>query len=278
MGGTRNKLRPASEALLAALLAVGCFGDDTTSAGSGAGGAVGREGTTSGGVSGSVGAAGTAGTSGTGGTSDTGGTTLDAGEPCVIGTEPKPTSLPFAVDQFFTASGWMQALLIHQDTSCAYPPSGGDAGSPAVEAGTDASLADVGASPTRVPLPGSHCWTITYTPATPSDWAGVDWQFPANNWGTSDGLVIPPGATTVSFVAWGDVGGERVSFNVGYGPSSNDHFGASLSDRFLTTTPTAYAIDITGIAYTCSSVRMGFGWISAGGATMTFHVADIRWE
>lgn len=82
----------------------------------------------------------------------------------------------------------------------------------------------------------------------------------------------------MSFVAWGDVGGERVSFNVGYGPSSTDGFGVSLADSLLTTTPTAYAIDITGIAYTCSCVRMGFGWISAGGATITFHVADVRWE
>ena len=55
--------------------------------------------------------------------------------------------------------------------------------------------------------------------ATDGNWAGVDWQYPFNNWGSGDGLVIPAGATQVSFVAWGDVG-RKVSFNVGYGPTS----------------------------------------------------------
>jgi hypothetical protein len=175
--------------------------------------------------------------------------------------------LPFAVDQFFIASGWMQATLIHQDTTCTYPPTGGADASTSVDASPDVSS-----------TPGSKCWTITYTPVTAADWAGVDWQFPANNWGTGDGLVIPAGATKVTFVAWGDVGGEKVSFNVGYGPASTDGFGATLPDKLLTTTPTTYSIDITGIMYTCTSVRMGFGWIAAGGATITFHIADMRWE
>jgi hypothetical protein len=129
-----------------------------------------------------------------------------------------------------------------------------------------------------LPLPDSKCWTITYTPTGPGDWAGVDWQYPTNNWGSGDGLVIPAGATQVSFVAWGDVGGEKVSFNVGYGSGSSDQFGVSSGDRFLTTEPLRFSIDLSGIAYTCSSVRMGFGWVAAGGTTFTFHVADVRWE
>jgi hypothetical protein len=206
-------------------------------------------------------------------------------------------SLPFAVDRYFIASGWMQPDLIHQDTTCAFPvpyvppaddggPSegGADAGVADVSV-TDASVTDAGApADAAMPprdasvLPGSKCWTITYTPLTPADWAGVDWQYPVNNWGASDGLVIPPGATKVTLVAWGDVGGEKVSFNVGYGPNSTDTFGAGLADQFLTTTPTKYSIDLGGVAYTCPSVRMGFGWVAGGGTQITFHIADIRWE
>jgi hypothetical protein len=178
----------------------------------------------------------------------------------------------------------MQAPLIQQGTGCSYPPSA-DAGSSVADAAADgdatpgdAAGARPDAAPLRAPLSGSKCWTITYTPVTSTDWAGVDWQYPANNWGAIDGLVIPAGAKKVSLVAWGEAGGEKVSFNVGYGAASNDRFTVSSGDRFLTTTPTVYAVDVTGIPYTCSSVRMGFGWIAAGGTTITFHLADIRWE
>src|SRR6185436_4410367 len=91
------------------------------------------------------------------------------------------------------------------------------------------------ASDASPPLADAKCWTVTYTPTGPGDWAGGDWQYPVNNWGDGAGLVIPAGATQVSLVAWGDAGGEKVSFNVGYGPSSNDRFGATTGDRFLTT-------------------------------------------
>jgi len=235
----------------------------TSSGSSGAGGSS----SATGGAAGAevAGAGGWAGEGGDGGSSGAGGTPEDAGDPCVVGTG--PTQLPFAVDKYFIASGWMQASLIHQDTSCTYPsPPIADGGSSWDEGGVDAR-----------PLPDSKCWTITYTPTGPSDWAGVDWQYPANNWGTADGLVIPPGATRVTFVAWGDAGGEKVSFNVGYGPTSTDRFGASAADRLLTTLPTPFSIDVAGI-YTCHSVRMGFGWIAGGGTTITFHIADIRWE
>jgi hypothetical protein len=195
---------------------------------------------------------------------------VDAGDICINGLG--PSQLPFAVDKYFVASGWMQPALIHQDTSCTYPPTQvGDGSAPPGDAAVDAA-------PGVPPFPDTKCWTVTYTPTAPSDWAGVDWQFPFNNWGLTVGLVIPPGATKVSFVAWGDVGGETVSFNVGYGPGSTDQFGVSTGNRLLTTDPTPYSIDITGIAYTCHSVRMGFGWIAGGGTAITFHIANMRWE
>jgi hypothetical protein len=173
----------------------------------------------------------------------------------------------------------MQPALIHQDTTCTYPPTAtGDGGPLAADASLDQSAPVAAATDAAPPLADSKCWTVTYTPTGPGDWAGVDWQYPGNNWGGSNGLVIPAGATRVTFVAWGDVGTEKVSFNVGYGLGSPDGFGASAPDRYLTTVPTPYSIDITGVTYTCSSVRMGFGWVAGGGTAQTFHIADIRWE
>jgi hypothetical protein len=262
--------------------ASGRGGEAGTGGASGGDGASGSGGTaTTGGASGGDGASGSTGTSGAAGTSGAGGTSGASGaggasgadassgidtsdaQPCVIGTG-GPSSLPFAVDQYFVASGWMQATLIGQDATCTYPPPG-DAG----------SRGDGGTLP---PLPGSKCWTITYTPTAPTDWAGVDWQYPINNWGASPGLVIPPGAARVSLVAWGDTGSEIVSFNVGYGPATSDTFSASLNNQVLSTSPTRFAVDMSGIAYTCNSVRMGFGWVASGGTAMTFHLADLRWE
>jgi len=276
----------------------GASGTSGTGGSSGVDGAAGRGGSAgtagAGGAAGAGGSSGTAGTadggsagasgsSGTGGTSTTDGSTVDAppgidtfdgAQPCVTGTG--PTSLPFAVDQYFVASGWMQAPLIRQDATCTYPVTadGGRDGSSDADAATDVPN-DRG---TAAPLPGSKCWTVTYTPTASTDWAGVDWQFPTNNWGSSPGLVIPPGAARVSVVAWGETGNERVTFQAGYGATSTDRFGASLADQTLTTSPTTYGVDLSGIAYTCNSVRMGFGWTAAGGAAMTFHIADIRWE
>jgi len=314
----KEKLRSISEVVFASMALAGCFSDETparpttgaggaggatsatstsstsattaatTTATTGAGGATtGAGGATTGAGGATTGSAGT--TTGTGGDPTTGaagstgaggaGTGGSGGTPCVVPGGNAPAKLPFAVDQFFIASGWMQATLIHQDTTCTYPPPpGGGSSDAGADASVDASMiVDAGASDATA-FPGSKCWTITYTPLLPSDWAGVDWQFPANNWGDSDGLVIPDGATKVTFSAWGDAGGEKVSFNVGYGAASKDGFGATLPDKILTTTAQTFSIDITGVKYTCTSVRMGFGWIAAGGTTVTFHIANMRWE
>ena len=301
-----NKLRLCSDAFWVALAVTGCTvnngsGSDPTTGAAGTAGSTGGVSSTTGGPMGTGGAPGAggspvadaanggggssnAGAAGSGGDVGTGGSLgggLDAGDPCVVGTG--PPQLPFAVDKYFVASGWMQPALIHQDTTCAYPPvpapasDGGAASDAAVDAApaSDGGAARSDAAP---PFPDTKCWTVTYTPMLASDWAGVDWQFPVNNWGTGDGLVIPPGATKVSLVAWGDVGNEKVSFNVGYGAGSTDRFGATSGDRFLTTDPTPISIDMTGIAYTCHGVRMGFGWIAAGGTAITFHFANVRWE
>ena len=262
---------------------------DAGTGGGGSGGVSGSGGT--GGASGTGGSGGASGSggAGTGGASGTGGTGgIDAATepvPCVQGTG--PTSLPFAVDEFFTASGWMGDIAaIHMEATCGPSSDAGDAGSSDArppEAGpADVSMSDGSARDGGMRIPTAKCWTVTYT-STPSEagvmgWAGVDWQFPANNWGTLNGRVIPRGATRVRVTAWGAAGGEVVSFNVGYGFVSPDLFGVTLANQILTTTPTTYDLDLTGIDYTCPSVRMGFGWTVAGTTPVKFYIDHIEWR
>jgi hypothetical protein len=215
---------------------------------------------------------------------------------CVQGTG--PPALPFAVDDFFLPTGWMGDIgAIRMDsTSCGATTDAGTSDARAPDApssdatssdapSSDATSSDTGAPEAAAPdggprIPTAKCWSIWYTPTADGGqgWAGVDWQFPGNNWGTMNGRVIPRGAKSVHFLAWGAVGGEVVSFNVGYGFTSPDLFGMTLANAVLTTTPTAYDIDLTGIDYTCPSVRMGFGWTTAGTVPVAFHIDGIEWQ
>jgi hypothetical protein len=198
----------------------------------------------------------------TGSTADADGTAGDDGAAdsanCVKGGT-GPTALPFAVDEFFYPGGIMgNTAAIKFTFTCANPPDAGTA------------------------LPKAKCYDITFTPNPDagSGWGGVDWQYPRGNWGAGAGLTIPAGATSVQFVAWGSAGGEVVTFTVGY--PAEDGFQKTLAAQVLTTTPTTYSIDIIGTEYTCSTVRMGFGWIveplANGNAAIGFHIADIRWK
>jgi hypothetical protein len=222
----------------------------------------------------------------------------DAASSCVIGGA-GPASLPFHVDQYFISSGWEQAQYIQAGPACTRPSGGsvdaggggsvsdgGDGGSVSdrgdggsVSDGGDGSSVSDGGDDSSVADAGTEkCWTWTYAPGGLSTWAGVDWQYPVNNWGTAPGLAIPAGATAVTFYAWGATGTEIVTFNVGYGPTSTDVFGASLANQHLTTTPTQYSISLTGDDYVCNSARMGFGWTAAGATSETFYIDSITWQ
>ncbi len=209
----------------------------------------------------------------------------DAALPCVFGF-PGPTSLPFHVDQYFVSSGWEQPQYIQAGPPCTRPASATvDAGTDGSvsDGGEDASVSDGGASGdddagSAEDAGISKCWSWTYSPGGLTVWAGVDWQYPLNNWGTQPGLAGPPGATAVTFYAWGLTGTEIVTFNVGYGASSTDVFGGSLPNQQLTRTPTLYTIPLTGDNYVCNSARMGFGWTALGPSSETFFIDSITWQ
>jgi hypothetical protein len=140
--------------------------------------------------------------------------------------------LPLAVDEWFSPSGYMgdgEDGLI-EDTACAV----------------------------RKPDALGRCHRFVWTRGA-KGWAGVFWQFPDGNWGTADGLAMPNDATVVRFDAWGDAGGEVVTFGVGMGDV--DGFGKELMNIELTTEVTEYTIELSDIEYT--RIVGGFVWTSS---------------
>jgi len=183
--------------------------------------------------------------------------------------------LPIVVDDLFAASGFM-----------------GDGANPGAivlaNAPTDC--------PARAPgNPVGKCSKFTYTPVNagnpqafmPAGWGGVYWQAPANNWGTLPGQHIEAGATKVTFYAAGAKGGEVVSFIAGgiMGTAYQDPPKVELGNQVLTTTMTAYSIDLTGLTY--EGIIGGFGWTieAKAGADaglfdptpVSFYVDGIQW-
>lgn len=164
---------------------------------------------------------------------------------------PNGVLLPLAVDDYFIPSGYMgdgETGGIARAETCASPRPGDARG---------------------------LCHEFTWTPGA-LGWAGVFWQFPEGNWGAQPGLAIEPGATGVSFWAWGAEGGELVTFLAGM--SDVDGFSQELFDVALTTTPTRYTIALGGVAY--ADVTGGFAWVAntALGADSRFYLDDLQWH
>jgi hypothetical protein len=193
---------------------------------------------------------------------------------------PNTDTLPFAVDNAYATSGYegdavnAQAIALDGDTTCG---------------GNRSGLNPLG-----------NCHTVLYAPlvqgqtigagGTAQGWAGVAWQYPADNWGTGPGYAIPPGAKTVTFAARGAAGGEVVSFwigGTGDGTAERVLCSDPLSvhvDVTLTSKWTRHAIPLSG-PY-APAVLTGFGFTVATsqqpsvlqGQAITFYVDDIRWQ
>jgi hypothetical protein len=103
-----------------------------------------------------------------------------------------PVPLPFAVSDYYSPDG--------------YWGDGEQRGALVVEK----------SCPQRAPGAAGDCYTITYTPGD-RHFAGINWQYPHNNWGTEPGLPIAAGATRITLQARGRRGGEVVGFGAGQG-------------------------------------------------------------
>jgi hypothetical protein len=199
---------------------------------------------------------------------DTGGSTPDSGGGGDDSSSTTmTTSLPFYVSDQFIPSGFMN------------DPTGI----------TLSSGANGGATcPTRAPSMGGDCYVIQWASTGPA-WAGVYWQYPSNNWGTEPGLTVASGATSVTFYARGDVGGETVTFKAGgiNSPISTttgaygDTFTVSSPTEVLTTDWQQYSLSLQGTSYE-GGVLGGFCWVAnetdAGNGNIKFYVDDLQWQ
>lgn len=204
---------------------------------------------------------------------DSGGSALDGGSPADDSATPSPDSsmlaMPFPVDPTFVSSGFMG--------------DGETAGFVTMLPAKPTDNADCNGARA---MPGAvgQCHQITYAPpdAGGKGWAGVYWQYPANNWGTKAGYAMPPGAGKVTFWAKGAAGGEQVTFLAGGIAGAGSAFQDTVKSQVkttLTTTWAQYSIDISGQAYT--QVIGGFGWtMTATSAAMSgrFYVDGIEWQ
>ena len=119
------------------------------------------------------------------------------------------------------------------------------------------------------------CFGFEWTPTGAPGWGGVVWQYPDGNWGAQPGLQISPGATAIQFTAWGQMGGEAVTFGAGYGANSADGFEVSTGALILTSEPTQYEISLEGAVY--ETVASGFNWTTESPVDSVFFVGDIQW-
>ncbi len=154
-------------------------------------------------------------------------------------------TLPFAIDDWYVPSGFF----------------------PEAEATNIAAVA----CPSRPEGAMGTCHGFTWTPGA-DGFAGVWWQYPEANWGTSPGLAVPAGATAITFTAWGQDGGEKVEFLSGF---ASDGYERKSPVVTLTTSPTEYTLFLTNVSYT--TIAGGFGWVttSTAGNAVTVYIDDI---
>jgi len=131
---------------------------------------------------------------------------------------------------------------------------------------------------TTDPHSGKTCLRCEYS-AT-SDWAGIVWQDPANDWGDQAGGWNLTGAKKLKFWARGEKGGEPVSFKfgvLGLDKKYPDSATGSANDGKLTKEWKEYTIDLEGKDLT--RIKTGFVWTVEGqSAPVVFFLDDIRFE
>lgn len=128
--------------------------------------------------------------------------------------------------------------------------------------------------------PHSAPTCIQFQFAADTEWGGIIWQDPADDWGDRAGGWDLNGAKKLVFWARGGQGGEVVSFKfgvLGHEKKFCDSGSGSLEALTLTPEWKEYAIELTGQDLT--RIKTGFGWsLVAPGHPVTFYLDDIRFE
>lgn len=133
------------------------------------------------------------------------------------------------------------------------------------------------------PYLGDTCLKINYSAKATQGarWAGIFWQYPANNWGSVDSGFDLSKAAKFTFWARGEKGGERIEeFKVGgiMGEFS-DSDSATIGPVILNKEWTQYTIDLKG--KDMSYIIGGFAWsINADNNPegATFYLDEIKFE
>ena len=133
------------------------------------------------------------------------------------------------------------------------------------------------------PHGGATCIKITYNSNATGGarWAGIYWQYPANNWGGAPQHYDLTGASKLTFWIRGDKGGETIQeVKMGgiFGEYS-DSDTAGVGPITLTTEWKQYTIDLTG--KDLSHVIGGFVWstnIDVNPEGLVFYLDDIKYE
>lgn len=107
-------------------------------------------------------------------------------------------------------------------------------------------------------------------------WAGVVWQHPANDWGDQPGGYDLRGATSLTFLARGAAGGEKLKVGVGILGPDKPHFDTGRVEKTITLDRqwTRYRLDLSG--QNLSRIKTGFMWVAD--APVTFELKDITYE
>jgi hypothetical protein len=130
---------------------------------------------------------------------------------------------------------------------------------------------------TERPYMGKNCIKVGYSELT--EWGGIIWQNPANDWGELVGGYNLSAAKTLSFWARGSTGGEKVTFGYGRIGKEKPHPDSSmtaLNEVELTTQWTHYTINLAGKDMSC--IKSGFYWSAqAQGRPIVFYIDEIEY-
>jgi hypothetical protein len=128
------------------------------------------------------------------------------------------------------------------------------------------------------------CYAVRYFPGA-RRFAGINWQYPHNNWGAHPGRQVAPGATRITFSVRGAAGGEVVAFSAGQTGSSNahnDNFSLNADRVTLTRDWTPVTVLLRGERYDGPSGLIGAFVVSLTAPSddrpVEFFLADLRWQ
>ncbi len=175
------------------------------------------------------------------------GTVALASMPLEVTGDSEILTLPFAVDSYYSAAGWMGDSDELTRTDC-----------------TEATLC----------APICHAWS--WNPIGTGEWVGVYWQSPSGNWGDEQAPTVPPGATSITFEAWSDHENIEASFFAGMG---TDSFSVREDDQLLSTEAQMFTLDLGSAEYTEVLGAFCFS-VSApdDGGAVNLYLRDIRWN